>query len=474
MAGGGGGAGLGGAIFNNGGTITLINSTLTGNTARGSRNGTTPARFTGLSIGQVPAQPGSGLGGAIFNRNGTVTITSSTLSGNTAAKGATILLVNPAAQGGSDLFDLGDGGTAAAIINDSILGQTSSSVTDFASQTINGGHTTASGSHDLIRSPANFSGSFISTADPKLGSFGYYGGLAWTIPLKLGSPAIDMGLNGLAVDSSGQPLTTDERGSGYPRIVGAGVDIGAFEYIDTVAVTAVTPTASEFPLKSGTFKVSRTDTKGGPLTVTLAIDPSSTCDPSDYQLGGNGVSVSGSMVTVVLPAGVTSTNITLTPLAGVSATAASESIILDLVSPGTGHALDANHVHATMALSFPTVNLVASTPTASDSPLKSGTFKVSRTDTKGGPLTVTLAIDPGSTCDPSHYRLSGNGVSVSGSTVTVVLPAGVASSNITLTPLAGVSATVATESVILDLASPGAGHALDAKRVRAKITVAFP
>ena len=41
-------------------------------------------------------------------------------------------------------------------------------------------------------------------------------------PLAAGNPA-------LAVDSSGSPLTTDQRGVGFPRIVNGAVDIGAYE-----------------------------------------------------------------------------------------------------------------------------------------------------------------------------------------------------------------------------------------------------
>ena len=61
---GGGGAGLGGAIFNHNGTLTVTNSIFSGNTTAGG----------GAS--------GSGVGGAIFNLNGTVVLNSTTISGN--------------------------------------------------------------------------------------------------------------------------------------------------------------------------------------------------------------------------------------------------------------------------------------------------------------------------------------------------------------------------------------------------------
>ena len=60
------------------------------------------------------------------------------------------------------------------------------------------------------------------TDDPQLGTLGDNGGPTMTIPLMAGSPAIDAG-------GIGGPITTDQRGLGYPRWAGANSDIGAFE-----------------------------------------------------------------------------------------------------------------------------------------------------------------------------------------------------------------------------------------------------
>ena len=61
------------------------------------------------------------------------------------------------------------------------------------------------------------------------------GGPTRTHRLKPNSPAIDAGSNALALDAANQPLTTDQRGAGFPRTLDgngdstAVVDIGAFE-----------------------------------------------------------------------------------------------------------------------------------------------------------------------------------------------------------------------------------------------------
>ena len=71
------GAGLGGAIFNHQGTLTIQNSTLTGNTASGGSGGTGAAN-------------GQGLGGAIFNLNGQATLDSATVAFSTASQGGAL------------------------------------------------------------------------------------------------------------------------------------------------------------------------------------------------------------------------------------------------------------------------------------------------------------------------------------------------------------------------------------------------
>ena len=57
------------------------------------------------------------------------------------------------------------------------------------------------------------------------------GGPTSTHSLVPGSPAINAGNNSLAVDENGNPLTTDQRGTGFPRIGAGRVDIGAFEVL---------------------------------------------------------------------------------------------------------------------------------------------------------------------------------------------------------------------------------------------------
>ena len=105
-----------------------------------------------------------------------------------------------------------------------------------------------------------------------------------------GSPAINAGSNALAVDAQGNPLTTDQRGTGFPRIVDGTVDIGAFEApVPSSSVSALpksetslsftvsvagsdAPTAS--PTGVSTFDI-YSSTNGGPWAFWTSVPASS-------------------------------------------------------------------------------------------------------------------------------------------------------------------------------------------------------
>jgi hypothetical protein len=204
---------MGGAVFNEAGTVTINNSTFTGNTAQGGN--------VGFDV-YATVSPGAGVGGGLFNHNGTITITNSTFSLNTAA------------QGGRDVFNLGDsiGATtdsrsATALISNSILGQSDTSGTDITSTIAGGGGTQTGGTNNLIRTESGFGGLF-SSADPLLGALADYGGPTPTMALLPRSPAIDAGAKTISYLNFTAP-TTDQRGISRDADNAGAVDIGAFE-----------------------------------------------------------------------------------------------------------------------------------------------------------------------------------------------------------------------------------------------------
>ncbi len=106
---------------------------------------------------------------------------------------------------------------------------------------------------------------------------------------------------------------------------------------------------------------------------------------------------------------------------------------------------------STVSLSATDTTAAEATPTTN-----TGIYNITRTQTDGV-LTVKLAIDASSTASASDYNFSINTgtVSVSGSTVTVVIPNGVAGVNLTLTPVDD-TLMEAEETLKLNLASDSA------------------
>ena len=223
---GGGGAGMGGAIFNCNGTLTIINSTLTGNQAHG-------------GLGGAGGANGAGMGGAIFNLQGSIDIRDSTLAFNIASG---------ASSAGGAVYNVGylagdDSGTLQLVssltLANSILSNSSDGATPISDLTTDAPATLALGyanialattsldSTSIVTSTTRLGNSIVTgvplTIDPQLGPLQNNGGPTLTMALASTSPAIDAGA------AAGAPAT-DQRGC--PRISGVAPDIGAYELFD--------------------------------------------------------------------------------------------------------------------------------------------------------------------------------------------------------------------------------------------------
>jgi len=228
------GGGIGGGILNNGGKVTVTNSTLRGNVAAsggGLYNNAGSVTITGSLIGGNKAIDGGG--GGLYNFNGTMAVVNSTLSdnnrGGTAAfyggaidiNNGTVTVINSTISGNVALF--GGGG----INNAGTLNLTNSLVVN--NTTRYGGSSDLSGNALSVNSH-NRTGAFTfvggSTTVP-----GNYSGPTATFALLASSPAIDAGVCLPTYTDPGTgaivTVTTDQRGVSRPQ--GAGCDIGAFE-----------------------------------------------------------------------------------------------------------------------------------------------------------------------------------------------------------------------------------------------------
>ncbi|MEZ5275249.1 MAG: DUF5011 domain-containing protein [Opitutaceae bacterium] len=240
----GGGSSYGGAIYNRG-EILVDLSTFDGNLA---------------GLASIPGNPG-GAGGGLYNE-GDAVVTRSLFVGNQAASGGglasgggTLMVESSTFSGNSDQSAAGGlflGGGTTELINLTVVGNTSILGT--------GGVRVASGGLAEVRNSiladngsldvgTAFGGSFVSLGynilkvapsitalpsdkvgvDPKLGPLADNGGASWTHAPLAGSPA----LNG------GDPVfnhflqLTDQRGEGFPRVLGSAVDVGAYEEPNT-------------------------------------------------------------------------------------------------------------------------------------------------------------------------------------------------------------------------------------------------
>src|SRR5262249_57617241 len=111
---------------------------------------------------------GVGIAGGVYHRNGNLLVLSSTFTRDVGF--------------GREIYSLGDGAAASAVLNNTLVGQTDTSALDFIATTANGGSTGTAGVGNLIRTQLGFAGSIVSTADPLLGPLTDNGGPTPTFP----------------------------------------------------------------------------------------------------------------------------------------------------------------------------------------------------------------------------------------------------------------------------------------------------
>jgi predicted outer membrane repeat protein len=227
----------GGAIYNDG-TVTITHSTLSGNSSSNNVGGAI-VNYTTLTITHSTLSGNSGIeGGAIYNE-GALTVSNSTLSGNSSSSGGgAIYSYNPMTITHSTFSGNSAPSGGGLYNNGSTVTLKNTLISKGASGTNCEGTITSNGAAYNLSNDASCGADVTQVASLGLSTLGANGGPTQTIPLLVGSPAVDAAL---AADCPAD----DQRGTARP--VGAGCDIGAFEGAITLPVSDPPPTSTPSP-----------------------------------------------------------------------------------------------------------------------------------------------------------------------------------------------------------------------------------
>jgi len=239
------------------GSLSAVNTTFTGNSATG-----------GTSDASVASTDGLGRGGAIFNLNGSLSLSFSTIAGNGAP------------HGGRAVYDLAyhreTGLGANAVLSGDILSSATFGALDLRvdepATVAGGGANEATATvtlvgGNIVRSSAAFGGGEIvgpiTAADPQLASLAANGGPVSTMLPADTSPALDAG--------GASCPATDARGVARPQ--DAACDLGAVEVDKPTIVTDPPPTAPPPPPKPPSLPEPPNAKKVLPRPIGLAVSP---------------------------------------------------------------------------------------------------------------------------------------------------------------------------------------------------------
>jgi uncharacterized repeat protein (TIGR01451 family) len=251
---GGGGGALGGAIFNDSGTVFVRNSTFTGNDVDRGEGGVT-------ADSTDRANNGADAGAAIFSLNGSLVIENTTISGNLVtgsdnqAGGGVVVMAFPLVHNVPV--------TASFTLHNTILSRNGSndclliSTSDPSGGTNVGTVNTTNSGGNLILNNNSCPGVAVS-ADPQLAALSLDPQSTIgtpTMALPLGSPAID------AADDS-RFLSRDQRGATRPQ--GPHSDIGAFEFVLSADLSLTSQTSAAQIVAGQSFTYTVQLTNSGP------------------------------------------------------------------------------------------------------------------------------------------------------------------------------------------------------------------
>ncbi len=289
--------------------LTLIGCTISGNTTAGHGGAIFLANNTTLSIRDctISGNSAGGQGGGIYIA-GPTTVINSTISGNSAGTGgggifqffafSPMTIRNSTVVGNTTTSGLG-GGISRPVSNSTPITIDSSIVFGNSAPT----------GQDLSGKVANVATSLIGNAsgvttftgdaftnsnigvNPQLGALANNGGPTLTHLPAITSPAVDAGSNPAV-------LTTDQRGSGFNRTFGSGIDVGAIE-----SRALIVRNTNDSGI--GSLRQNILDANGLAGADTVTFDANVFATAQTITLTGGHVAINESLTITAPPVGVT-------------------------------------------------------------------------------------------------------------------------------------------------------------------------
>jgi hypothetical protein len=339
----------GGGIYNSGQAI-LLGTTIKNNTARsggGIKNGGTLT----ISNSTIYNNTAVSFGGGIYSSSSTISLINSSVSGNKALYSGGIMVSN----GTLNIFNstiTQNATTATSTYYGHVGGIDNSGASVNLKNSIVAGNIGGSpdlkgningNNNNLIGNLSGASGTIgtgtdIVNVNPKLGPLQDNGNGIFTHALLSGSPAINKGNNALVLtdvfdidadDNNTETIPFDNRGSGFTRISSGTVDIGAFEFQPApnlnLSINDVTLTEGNSGTKNATFTVTLSGETFQPVTVNYATANGTATAGSDY------TATTGTLIFNVNP-GETSKQITVSIL-GDTLAESDETFFINLSNP---------------------------------------------------------------------------------------------------------------------------------------------
>ena len=421
----------GGGIFNRGGVLSIIDSTVSGNSSRwggGVASLTSLSGMGGTTIenSTISGNTASHIGGGVYNIEGLVTISNSTITNNTAPedRGAGV-----ASYGKTD---------TSTVVGSSIIAANPNTDVDFLAEY--GHNSFSSDGHNVVgdgNATANLDGTGDQTgvADPRLRPLADNGGSTKTHELLEGSPAIDEGATSLTTDQRGKLRPFDD-----PDVMNAtggdGSDVGSFEVrqFPDLSVADVRLTEGTGGTADAVFSFRLSGFYDQPVNVDYATAEDTATSPADY------TSRSG---TLTITPGQTRAEVRV-PVSGDALDENAEDFFLTLSNAGNA-VLAGGAAKATILDDddLPSLSVDDVTIAERDSGTTSARFTVSLSAPSGRTVGVDHATADGTATAPSDYAAMDG---------TLAFPAGATTRTVTV-PVSG-DATDETDeefSVVLSL-----------------------